>query len=76
MVCMGSFRTPGYSEITPGRFLECHFPSRKRPWLRRSILRTGKRSSTAEVPVLEPAKGLQRLFNHLHETSTTYTLAQ
>src|SRR5580765_5678992 len=67
---------PARRKSPPGPFMEWHLPRQKRPWHRRSVSRTGKGSSSSEVSLLEPARGLQRLFNYLHETSTTYTIAQ
>jgi len=65
----------GRSKNTAARRLECPFRSRKRPWLRRSMPQAGKGPCARELCVLEPARGLQRLFNHLHEGSTTYRRA-
>src|SRR5579864_4120355 len=65
-----------YPEVVVARRVECPFRRRKRSFFRRSPSWAGIRSSATELRVLEAAKGLQRLFNHLHEGSTSYISAR
>jgi hypothetical protein len=65
-------RLPSAPNTLSAHSLQHSFRGRKRPLLRRSLPRPGRTPSKGNWRVLESSRTLLRLFNHLHQDSTTY----